>query len=288
WLLCFSLSLPAQAETIVATLSGHEPLPNGDILQSRWTATERQQTRTYLTDLFAQRGITLREQTYAMPNLYALQDLLLGPFRGANLYGVLPAHQATDEYVLLGAHYDTEKGAPGANDNASAMALLYGVVEQLSKLPQRRKNLLFIFFDQEEEDNVGSRAFIRFLRQQSWRIHSVHTVDQMGWDADGDRNVEVELPTPSLEKRYQNAARAMGITAYVTGVSASDHQAFRNAGYPAVGLTEEFAHGDTSPYKDSPADTYATVNFAFINSTTELVYRVFRSILTETEDDGTK
>lgn len=273
------LPIETKQKELVAQLTGKEELPSGSVLHSRWTWKERALSRKYLQNAFAELGLDLKEQAYRMPNLHAFQDFLLAPFRGANLYGVLPATTTSNEYLLLGAHYDTEKGAPGANDNASAIALIYGVVAALVSEEKRTKNLLIVFFDQEEEDNVGSRAFIRFLAKQPWKIHSVHTIDQMGWDADGDRNIEIELPPEDLRKHYQAAASGVGVVVHVTGVDASDHQAFRAAGYAALGITEEFVNGDTSPYKDTAEDTFDTLNFPFLYSTTELITLVFQDLL---------
>lgn len=290
FILCFTLTiglaqsvqqshLQLSSQEVVAVLTGEKPIVGQQRITSRWTRQERALSRKYLQSVFSELGLDFKEQPYRMPNLHAFQDFLLGPFRGANLYGVLPATTPSEEYLLLGAHYDTEKGAPGANDNASAIAVIYGVVAALISEEKREKNLLVVFFDQEEEDNVGSRAFLRFLAGKPWEIHSVHTIDQMGWDADGDRNIEIELPTEELEMRYRKAAAALGVKAHVTGVNSSDHQAFRNAGYPAVGIAEEYANGDSTPYKDTPADTFATVNFEYLQSTTQLMLLVFQDLL---------
>ncbi|MEM9261933.1 MAG: M28 family peptidase, partial [Bacteroidota bacterium] len=132
----------------MAKLTGQEALPSGSVLLSRWTWQERGLSRKYLQKTFSELGLDLKEHTYRMPNVHLFQDFILGPFRGANLYGILPATTTSNEYLLLGAHYDTEKGAPGANDNASAIALIYGVVAALISEEKRTKNLLVVFFDQ--------------------------------------------------------------------------------------------------------------------------------------------
>lgn len=266
-------------QVLVAKLSGELPITEGQRLSSRWTAAERTQSREFLQQYFAMEGLTLIEQAYAMPNTYAFQDLLLGPFRGANLYGILPSTTPSKDYVLLGAHYDTERNAPGAIDNASSIAVIYGIVQQLLQLEQRDKNLLVVFFDQEEEEIVGSRAFIKFLATQNWEIASVHTMDMMGWDQDGDRAIEIELPTPILVPHYLLVGKSLGIPIHQTRVNGSDHQAFREAGFTVTGITGEYANGDSTPYKDTPADTYDTVNFEFVESSTKLLSRVFTQLV---------
>ncbi|MEM9929608.1 MAG: M28 family peptidase [Bacteroidota bacterium] len=269
----------ATQRAILASLTGENTIVDDRKITSRWTAEERALSRQFLQEVFRNTSMELTEQPYRMPNLHAFQDLILGPFRGANLFGILPATEASNEYVILGAHYDTERKAPGANDNASAIAVIYGVTKALQKLDRRDKNFLIVFFDQEEEENVGSRAFINYLKQQPWIISSVHTIDQMGWDKDQDRAIEIELPDEQLIPYYEAAGKAMTIHIHHTRVNASDHQAFRKAGYVVTGITEEFANGDTSPYKDTPADTMETIDFGYLKSTTDLLTQVFKDLL---------
>lgn len=274
-------SLLIRQQQLVAALTGYAPTTGDITLSSRWSAPERAISRVCIRAYFTDLGISLQEQAYQMPNVHAFQDLLLGPFEGANLYGILPSTRPSDEYLILGAHYDTERFAPGANDNASAIAAIYGVVETVSAATQRDRNLMIVFFDQEEEGNVGSRAFIKYLRTQPWRIQSVHTIDQLGWDKDGDRAIELELPAAELAEAYKGAGAALSLTVHTTRVNASDHQAFRAAGYVVTGITEEFANGDTSPFKDTAKDTYDTVDFRYVESTTRLLSRVLLQLIND-------
>ena len=140
---------------------------------------------------------------------------------------------------------------------------------------------MLVFFDQEEEGLVGSRAFVKFLRKNEYEIHSVHTFDQMGWDNDQDRAIELELPTSELEALYKLKAKEFGIQVHVTKVNSTDHHSFREQGFNAVGITEEYVNDDTTPFKDTAMDTYDTVSLAYIESTTQLVYEVIKDIISE-------
>src|SRR5262249_715480 len=75
------------------------------------------------------------------------------------------------------------------------------------------------------------------------------------WDSDGDRRFELELPTPQLEAEWLAAATVVGATLRTTSTSGTDHQSFRDRGFAAVGLTEEYAGGDTSPFRHMVTDT---------------------------------
>ena len=143
-----------------------------------------------------------------MPNLNPGIDLILEPYDGENVYAVLPATRESTECVVLGAHYDTgKKNVPGAIDNATGMTLIYTVVKQLMELPERNINVILVFFDQEEEEMIGSSAFARLLLDKEYNTHSVHTFDMVGWDSDGNREVEIEMPNSILEALYYKNAQ---------------------------------------------------------------------------------
>jgi hypothetical protein len=52
------------------------------------------------------------------------------------------------------------------------------------------------------------------------------------------------------------------------------HEAFRDRGFPAIGLTEEFVGGDTSPFRHTSQDTVATVDADYLTLAMQLTARV--------------
>lgn len=103
----------------------------------------------------------------------------------------------------------------------------------------------------------------------------------MGWDRDGDRAIELELPYEGALAAYQQAAASLGmnVTIQVTSEPGSDHSAFRRLGYQAVGITEEYRNRDTTPHIHRPGDTYETINFDYLASTTRLITEVMRGLV---------
>lgn len=272
----------AQIE-IVSSLSGNQPIqPIGLEINARATVQERKLTKAYLIELLKKLSIKPIEQNYRQKNVFPFFDILIGPFKGTNIYGVLRANKNTNQYIILGAHYDTVRGCPGANDNASAIALLYGITKRLSEISTRQVNVIVVFFDQEEEGLIGSKAFAKHIKRNAYDILSVHTFDQIGWDKDEDRAIELELPTIELEEIYKKQGVKLDIPVHTTQVSSTDHHSFRVNGFNAVGITEEYANKDTSPFRDTPKDKFETVNFDYLESTTNLVYEVIRTIITKT------
>jgi len=196
---------------LVAQLSGSIALKDGTYIFHRSTQEERKKTVVYLSNEITTLGLTPLLQDYKLPNVNPIVDLLFNPFNGTNVYTILPATIATEDYIVLGAHLDSERNCPGAIDNASGMAICYGVLAQLSKIPARSKNVLLVYFDQEEEELCGSQAFAQMLISEEYIIHSVHSLDTMGWDSDGDRAVELGVPSKELEEIYTSVGEKLGI-----------------------------------------------------------------------------
>ena len=120
----------------------------------------------------------------------------------------------------------------------------------------RSKNFVFVFFDEEENTLRGSSHFAQKLVDEKWHIHSVHTVDQVAWDRDGDRAIELELPPEELRDFYRKvkADHGYGMPIHVTKTASTDHSSFRKHGFDAVGITEEYVHGDTTDEYHEPTD----------------------------------
>jgi Zn-dependent M28 family amino/carboxypeptidase len=185
------------------------------------------------------------------------------------------------ESIVLGAHFDTVPNSPGANDNATGIAMILAAARFLAELECRQRSVMFVLFDQEEIGLVGSRAFAQQLVASGEDVVAVHTIDQMGWDGDGDRAVELERPSEDLFEVYAGAraSGAFSIPLVQTQTGSTDHVAFREQGLAAIGLTEEFVSGDTTPHYHMASDTFATVNLDYLASTTELfLYTLARMV----------
>jgi Zn-dependent M28 family amino/carboxypeptidase len=237
---------------VVEVLSGEAEISPGVRLTSRNTVVQRTHVRRYLADALRTLGLEPREHAYRR--------------NGVNVYAELPATVPNAPTVVIGAHFDTVPRSPGASDNATGIAAVLHATASLSARPARAMNVVVVFFDEEELGLLGSTAFARWLRQQGTAVHSVHTIDQLGWDGDDDRAIELELPAPELLALYRDAAQATGYRGalHATRTSTTDHHAFRREGFAAVGLTEEYVHGDTSPHYHRPTNTADTVDVDYL------------------------
>lgn len=223
----------------------------------RATNTQRQTARTYLQNQLTQIGWT--------PMLHSYPT-------GANVYATIPATTASTKRIIVGAHFDTVSGSPGANDNATGTAAVLAVARYLKDMPCRKAAVTVVLFDEEESGLFGARAYSATL--PATNVIAVHTVDQIGWDNDHDHRFELELPTTALENEYRAAATVVGVPVSTTSTQGTDHQAFREDGFAAIGLTEEYVGNDTSPYRHLATDTAATVDIDYLVLGTKLVAQV--------------
>ena len=264
-------------KSIIEVLAGEKEISAGQILSDRATAENRKLSRYYLQLLWVELGFKAQFQEYDYQHVISLEI-----DNGYNIYSKLDATEPSANTYVIGAHYDSVPGGPGANDNATGVAVVYSVARYLATLPCRKASVVFVLFDQEELGLVGSRHFAQWLSDEQNAIIAVHTVDQMGWDKDGDRAIELERPDQGLYEFYRAAVEAGGfsISLIRTETGSTDHVPFREHGFKSIGLTEEFISGDTTPYIHESRDTFETVDFEYTRSTTALINYAFARALT--------
>jgi hypothetical protein len=257
----------SEQKDIIARLSGYSPIIDTLRINDRYSIENRQLCVKYLSSILEKFCSKVTVQLYSKT--------------GNNIWGIVPATSGSSETIVIGAHYDGVRGCPGANDNATGVAAVYSTGKYISSLKVRRYNTIIVFFDEEERGLVGSRAFATMIRSDSVKVHSVHTIDQLGWDSDSDRAIELELPSESLKALYLKVAADNKISSpiHLTKVGSTDHSAFRRIGFNATGITEEYVNGDTTPHYHQPGDTYATVNFDYLQSSTFFLEKVFKYLM---------
>ncbi len=208
----------------------------------RASPAERDRARAYLLAQLELLGWQAEEHAYS---------------GGANVHATMPPTGGAAPRIVIGAHFDSAAVGPGANDNASGVAAVLAVARFVGESPCRAAPVTIALFDQEESGLIGSQAYAQTLTPAD--VKAVYTIDQVAWDSDGDRVFELELPPPALESRWRAAAVRLGASISVTSTTGTDHQSFRERGFDAVGLTEEYVGGDTSPHIHRATDTPASI-----------------------------
>lgn len=132
--------------------------------------------------------------------------------------------------IVVVAHYDTVPGSPGANDNASGVAVALGL---LSRFASRRVPLRFVFAAAEELMFVGSRAFVADPREPLAEETTLAclAIDTVGAGGPLILRAGSDSVWATLGRRQD---RQIGI---VAAVAASDHWSFHEAGIPSAQLT---------------------------------------------------
>lgn len=202
----------------------------------------------------------------------------------AVLPGVDPDPRTREEVVIVGAHLDHLGSTPwsglvypGADDNASGVAVLLELARLLASAPPPRRTLLFAAWNAEESGVLGSCHYVTAAPAYPLaQTIAAFSLDMVGrGDGSGLRlaGVDAEPPLPILSRmRDQAAARGYHELAVTTGpgTRSSDHVCFADAGVPAVWATTPplAAHADYH----SPADLPAQVTAANLAAAARLMH----------------
>ncbi len=144
-----------------------------------------ERSRTYLIDEFKRLGLKpLFDGSFYQDIPDREPGSLMGRNVGAKLVGTDP--KLRDEWVIVSAHFDhlgVRDGVlyPGADDNASAVAMMLEVARCLVAVPEKpRRSVMFIGFDLEERGLFGSRYFVEHSPLPLDKVALFVTADMIG------------------------------------------------------------------------------------------------------------
>lgn len=112
---------------------------------------------------------TLKPQSFATGKVFTIKNLTEHhpDGIGANVIGIIEGSDPAlkDELIILGGHLDhlgrMWELMPGANDNATAIAVTLGVAEAMSQCPVKpKRSVMFLFFGAEEQGVAGSEFYV--------------------------------------------------------------------------------------------------------------------------------
>lgn len=192
-----------------------------------------------------------------------------------NVVCVKPGAVNPDEYVVIGAHYDSinpsnNADAPGADDNASGTVAVLEAARVLRGIEFER-TIVFIAFSGEEQGLVGSDAWASDAADAGLDVVGMINLDMIAYLESGD--------TEDLDIIWNGASQPMAdlafevIDAYVPELTAvegtltwgsSDHASFWANGYRALFLFED--SGSYTPHLHSSNDIVglSANNFPFM------------------------
>lgn len=168
-----------------------------------------------------------------------------------NVWGV--AKGKSKDWILVTAHYDHlgrmgQALFPGANDNASGVAMMLSLAEWFKKHPAKR-NILFVAFAGEEAGLQGSQWFITDRPMDLSRIRMVINLDLNGTGEEGITVVNATEQQALYDKLVAINAKSNALAQVKARGPAcnSDHCPFVMKGIPAVFI---YTMGGVSHYHD--------------------------------------
>jgi Zn-dependent M28 family amino/carboxypeptidase len=244
--------------------------------------THLQQAEAYLHRQFSEAGLIVTAHDFeALGRTYRN---VIATVRPPSAHGQLPP-------LILGAHFDTVEGSPGADDNASALAVILHVARQVRGMTLIRP-IRLIAFNLEEKNLLGSAAYASFLSGTSEAIHGAIILECVGYVShqDGSQmippSVPIAVPTTGDFLAVIGNERSQALTGFVTNAMKlhlpiiplivpgngeqlpdtrrSDHTSFWEHGFPAVMLTD--TANFRNPHYHQSTDTLETLNVDFIAS----------------------
>jgi len=207
-----------------------------------------------------------------------------------NIVAEKKGRASPERVFILGAHYDTVPGSPGADDNASAVAVLLEIARHIQAIPLEG-TVRLIAFSLEEYNFIGSAHYVERLKEGKEEILGMISLEMVGFT--GSRQ---DYPSYLDPKYYPNVGDFIAIVGnersqkllekvcqsfkthvpqlpleflVVPGngermeeVRLSDHSIFWDEGFAALLVT------DTSflrnPNYHLPSDRIETLNFEFM------------------------
>ena len=109
---------------------------------------------------------------------------------GRNIVGYSPGTSNAEKVVIVDAHYDTVKNAPGADDNGSGTVGVLEIARLLSRYPSK-KTLCFIGFDMEEDGLRGSIAFASNGLPAGSQVEGVFNFEMIGYYSEQPNSQEI-------------------------------------------------------------------------------------------------
>lgn len=230
--------------------------------------------------------------------------------RVRNIEVVIPATKSgANSSLVIGAHYDSDGDAPGANDNGTGTAALIELARLLKDVTPKNKSLRLVLFVNEESpyyrtDQMGSLRYARYLKERNEHVAGMISLETIGFfsDAPGSQKYPPPFglffpPTANFISfvampgsrgfLHQVVAAFRRNTKFPTvggtapdqfeGIGWSDHWSFWHLGYPAVMVTDTALY--RYPYYHTPEDTPEKVDYNKLARITFGLEKTIRQLL---------
>jgi hypothetical protein len=219
------------------------------------------------------------------------------------------AGASAPEVIVVGAHYDSAPGTPGANDNATGAAAVIELARLLRDLDGRtQKRVRLVLFVNEEPpyfatDDMGSLRYARSLAASGERVVAMYSLETIGFYSSEPASQHYPAPFGLLfpdradfiafvgllgsrallqetvrSFRSHTAFPSIGGVApgFIAGIAWSDHWAFAQCGFQAVMITDTALF--RYPHYHRPTDTPDKIDGANLARVVKGIERVIRDL----------
>ncbi len=228
-----------------------------------------------------------------------------------NIDAVIEPSGGTDpDVIVVGAHYDSVEGAPGANDNGSGTVAVLELARLLADLKGKvNKRIRFVLFVNEEPPyfmtrDMGSLRYAQMLSEKRERVTAMFSLETIGCFSDQPGSQKYPPPFGLMFPDRGNFVSFVGLTnsrplvrqtigsfrahtkfpsiggvapVIVPGIGWSDHWSFSQYGFQALMVT------DTAPFRyphyHEPTDTPDKVDTESLARITKGMERVIRDLV---------
>lgn len=246
---------------------------------------------------------SFREMGYEV----AIQEYDVWDVTVRNLEVALPGRSLPDEIIIVGAHYDSVVGCPGANDNATGVAAVLDLARVMSPKRLARTVRLVAFVNEEPPffwtDEMGSRVYARRARERGENIVAVLVLETIGCYSDVEGSQRYPFPLGlfypgtgdfiafvgnmrsrglvrraigAFRRHAQFPSEGAALLGWIPGIGWSDHWSFWKEGYPAIMVT------DTAPFRyehyHTPWDVPAGLNYGRMARVVDGLARVIEDL----------
>jgi Zn-dependent M28 family amino/carboxypeptidase len=208
-----------------------------------------------------------------------------------NIVAEIVGNSSPEKILVVGAHYDTVRTTPGADDNASGVAGLLALAEKLAGA-KMSKTVRFVAFALEEPPfyrtrKMGSYQYARSLRENRENVEGMICLEMIGFFSDRQGSQHYPVPffrwkfpttgnyiamvgnlrskyfTESTAENFMNAIDLPVVTlnapSIVLGIDFSDHWSFGKFGYKALMVTDTAFY--RNPHYHEPTDLPETLDY---------------------------
>jgi Zn-dependent M28 family amino/carboxypeptidase len=214
-----------------------------------------------------------------------------------NIQVEIRGREVPREIVIVGAHYDTARGSPGANDNGSGVAALLALARAFAE-KELSRTLRFVAFTNEERPllrtaKMGSRVYARHCRERGEQITAMLSVETAGYCSENKGSQWLSLfgllyprrgnfivlvaniasrrllgrCSDSFRRHARIPCETATLPGFLPGARSSDQWSFWKEGFPAVMIT------DTAPLRyphyHKPDDTPDKLRYNFLDGVVE-------------------